>query len=164
MTEAISATARLEGILRDKITDEPYFRGDGPLAVAERQIADERRRDAEYGDHPRPPAYWRDLPTATHRIRGGRAVCDGNLGSQCHSYPACDMHESWPCGCEYVQHSECWAIAWLDAVDLTDTAYDEALDRRDPDTLEWPDGEIEYEWDGDGVLWNYATDPEGQAA
>lgn len=110
-------------------------------------------------DYPRTPDHVKVLPVASHSIRDGRAVCNGDRGSKCHWYPGDDCeHESWPCGHEYVAHDECWIIQWLDAVPLEDTATDDALDARD-DELTWPDGDIDWEFDYEWVTWWY-LDPE----
>lgn len=101
------------------------------------------------------PEWVKYLPEARHSIRDERAVCEGDRGNRCHWYPTCDDHESWPCGCDYVAHDECWMIPWLDAGTLVDTAFDSALEARDDDTLEFPDGPIICEWDGEFVLWDY---------
>ena len=104
---------------------------------------------------PRTPEHVTALPPAMHRIRDGRAVCDGDRGSGCHWYPGDDCdHEDWPCGHPYVAHDQCWIIGWIDAVDLIDTATDDAAAMRNDD-LEWPDGIIEWEWTGDYIVWSY---------
>jgi hypothetical protein len=144
-------------------TDEDpqfLFKGDGPLALAEREAAWRAEGERILASQPRVPDAVKALPLATHRLVDGRAVCDGGEGSKCHWYPACDEHEEWPCGCDYVAHAECRVLPWLNSYDLEDSAYDEALERRDPETLTFPDGEIEWEWEGEFVLWNYADNPD----
>lgn len=107
---------------------------------------------------PETPAHVAALPQATHRIVDGRPVCDGGIGTTCHWWPdAADCeHESFPCGHEYVFHEDCWIIDWLAATDLEDSARDDANDHRDDD-LRWPNGVIDWEWDGDYVLWWYVS-------
>lgn len=101
------------------------------------------------------------LSTATHRIRGGVAMCDGDSTSKCHWRPDCGSCETFPCGHEYVDHGECWIVPWINASDLEDSAMSSALERYDPDhpldASPWPDGLIEWEWDGDYVTWTYVT-------
>jgi hypothetical protein len=112
------------------------------------------------------PEWMKLIPTATHAIRDGQPVCNGDRTNRCHWYPTCDRHESWPCGCEYTAHDECWVLPWLTAAELADTALDSALERRDDDSLDFPDGLIEWEWEGECVLWEYAAEPpvDGQVA
>jgi hypothetical protein len=108
-------------------------------------------------DDPTTPAFVEAMPEGKHRIENGRAVCEGGIANRCHWYPdsACD-HESWPCGHEYVFHEECWLMSWLQAVDLMDTAEDSALDERiGEDGVDWPNGDIAYEWHYDYVTWSY---------
>lgn len=114
------------------------------------------------------PLALAEAASAEHWIKAGRAVCLGDRSSKCHTYPACD--------CEYweideatlkhehpdVQHDECWLIPWLDTGDLEDTATDEAASRRDRETLEFPDGEIFWEWEGEYAIWGYAHGGEPQ--
>jgi hypothetical protein len=114
------------------------------------------------------PAHVEALQNATHRIVDERPVCTGGREAKCHWYPDVDdcVHESWPCGHEYVFHEECWIIVWLDACGLSDTAEDSAYEARvddDGEDLRWPNGVIDYEWCGDYVTWSYASidpDPE----
>jgi hypothetical protein len=146
---------------------EAMYKGDGPLAVAERQRlleeAEAERWQRLEAERPTTPEHVKLRPLAAHRIVGGHAVCDGDRERKCHWYPACDDHELWPCGCEYVAHDECWIVPWINASSLDDSCYDDALDRRDPETLGFPDGEIEWEWEGEFVLWNYAGESEASA-
>lgn len=106
------------------------------------------------------PAHVRALATATHRIRDGRAVCDGDATARCHWWPdpaVCD-YEQFPCGHDYIDHGECWIIQWLDAGALDDTATGNAPDRYNPDLLGgFPDGLITWTWEDDYVTWDYDT-------
>lgn len=105
-------------------------------------------------ENPETPDHVRALLTCTHRISDGRAVCDGDRTSRCHWYPDDCGCEYWPCGHEYVAHDRCWILDWLNAGELYDVDIDEG-EHRDPETLEYPDGLIEWEWGGEGVLWRY---------
>jgi hypothetical protein len=128
------------------------FKGDGPLAAAEREaIAAEQLRQRQEADAKH--------PLAEHWIKDGRAVCLGDSHSRCHFYPGCECEE-WSDDHEHasVEHDECWMIPWIDSTDLEDSAYDDAIERRDPETVEFPDGEIEPEWEGEFVIWNYVDD------
>lgn len=108
---------------------------------------------------PQTPDYVLALPAATHRIRDGVAVCDGDGGSRCHWYPGDDCHdEEFPCGHDYVEHLECWIIQWINASDLEDSARYVAYARRDAETLEWDDGVISWYWETDHVTWDYAEE------
>ncbi|MCC2031814.1 hypothetical protein [Microbacterium allomyrinae] len=116
-------------------------------------------------EDPTEPEAVAALPLATHRIRNGRAVCDGGRDHRCHWYPSCDC-DAWPCGHEYVFHSDCWIIGWLDepANALDDSATDDTWDHHIYDegsitTGRWPDGVIDWEWQGpgEGVTWSYAS-------
>lgn len=123
----------------------------------------------EPDDDPSTPAHVEALAEATHRIRDERPVCDGGIESKCHWWPdptECD-HEAFPCGHEYVFHDDCWIIQWLEATDLGDTCDDTAFDLRidDGDAGRWPNGVIDWEWEGDYVTWSYASVdpvPEGE--
>lgn len=96
-----------------------------------------------------------------HRIQDGRAVCLGDPTSKCHTYPDCEC-DFWDVdeitGKHHhpdVSNEECWVLPWINDVGLEDSAWDEAMDRRDPETLEFADGEIAYEWEGDYATWHY---------
>lgn len=104
----------------------------------------------EYETWTAPPAI-KALPDAVHRLVGEVAICDGDSESKCHWWPECD-HETFLCGHEYVDHGECWIIQWLNGFDLYDLDMDEG-EHRDPETLEYPDGVIETQWEGDYMLW-----------
>lgn len=106
-----------------------------------------------------------DLATATHQITWTHGVatfhCDGDQASECHNYPACDC-ESWEMDTPddepthhrhpEVPQAECWITPWLNNTPVEDT-YSEL-------TLHVPqhDGLIEWEWEGEGVLWTYAAE------
>lgn len=97
------------------------------------------------------------FPEVQHRIEGGVFVCPGDENASCHQYPECDgEHESWPCGCAYVSHAECWIKPWIAASSLADS-HDEGADDLGYLLLDedFPDGDVETQWDGDYVLWNY---------
>lgn len=104
------------------------------------------------------------FPEAQHRIEGGKFVCPGDENARCHQYPGCDgEHETWPCGCEYVSHAECWMKPWIDAGSLADS-HDEGADDYGHLLLDedFPDGDIETRWEYEYVLWNYAGTPDQQ--
>lgn len=120
------------------------------------------QQPAPVEDHdPQTPWYVAALAEGTHRIVDERAVCDGGGDSRCHWWPDSDVcdHETFPCGHEYVYHDDCWIIQWIDAAGLGDTATDETHDARvnDGDNLRWPNGTIDYEFDGDYLIWWYLT-------
>lgn len=97
------------------------------------------------------------FPEVQHRIEGGVFVCPGDENARCHQYPGCDgEHESWPCGCEYVSHAECWMKPWIDASSLADS-HDEGADDLGYLLLDedFPDGDVESRWEHEYVLWNY---------
>lgn len=100
------------------------------------------------------------FPEVQHRIESGMFVCPGDEGAWCHQYPGCE-HEEWPCGCEYTAHSECWIEPWINASTLADS-HDEGADDLGYLLLQedFPDGDVETQWHGDYVLWNYVlSDP-----
>jgi hypothetical protein len=80
--------------------------------------------------------------------------CDGDKRADCHQYPECD-DEFWPCGHPFVAHESCWKVnfvqeapdeLWFDGGELIDE-------------IPKVDGEIEFDWDGDQLLWCYAFNP-----
>lgn len=94
------------------------------------------------------------FPEVQHRIENGRFVCPGDEESRCHQYPDCDDHESWPCGCDYVPHAECWIKPWIDATDLCDsyagTEHELLLSNDD-----FPDGDVSWSWTDEWVTFDY---------
>lgn len=94
-------------------------------------------------------------PDAPHRISNGRFVCDGDEKSRCHRYPSCD-HEEWPCGCEYVEHATCWIAPWITAGDLADSYVGSQVTALSDD--EFPDGVLEWTWEGEYLTWTYADE------
>ncbi|WP_417556134.1 hypothetical protein [Microbacterium sp.] len=123
------------------------------------RVAGRDREPKPLPDGPRVP----DLsafPRVQHRIEGGKFVCPGDQNSWCHRYPGCDgEHEYWPCGCEYVGHAECWIKPWIDATDLADNyaGVEHELLLRDED---FPDGDVDWTWEGEYVTFDYAPDRE----
>lgn len=109
------------------------------------------------------PADVLAAPRAVHRIVDGQPVCDGDQGSYCHLHPDCD-HDFWPCGCDYNPHDTCWMLWWLDG-NLRDTCTDETGDRALEDGS-FPDGEFDWEWEHEYVIWWYLDEatPESAAA
>ncbi|WP_156759541.1 hypothetical protein [Microbacterium karelineae] len=91
------------------------------------------------------------FPTVQHRIEKGRFVCPGDETASCHQYPACD-HETWPCGCDYVPHADCWIKPWIDGSDLVDSYAGDEPYLRDEDL---PDGDATWTFEGDYVLFDY---------
>lgn len=92
-------------------------------------------------------------PEATHRIRDGRFICDGDENSRCHQYPGDECeHEGWPCGHEYRSHAECWVAEYVIAADLDDS-YGGEIGRS-----HFPDGPATWSWEGDYVLWEYVDE------
>lgn len=105
------------------------------------------------------------FPEVQHRIEGGQFICPGDENARCHRYPGCDgEHDTWPCGCEYIGHAACWVKPWIDASDLADShneGADDCAALRDED---FPDGDVEWEWECEYVLWNYVTHPKDSEA
>jgi len=96
------------------------------------------------------------FPEVQHRIEDGRFVCPGDEKSRCHRYPDCDesLHDRWPCGCEYVAHSECWIQPWIEASSLADS-HDEADGFGGLRDADFPDGDVSWSWEYDYVLFRY---------
>lgn len=111
-------------------------------------------------DYPTVPDFVKAMPDATHRLVDQAFVCEGGEAHKCHWYPDDCECGYWPCGHDYTFHERCWQADWFDAMDLLDTDIDEG-EHRDPETLRYPDGEIETEWEGECVLWSYV--PAGSA-
>jgi len=95
------------------------------------------------------------FPEVQHRIESSVFVCPGDETARCHQYPGCE-HDEWPCGCEYTAHAECWIKPWIDGSCLADS-HDEDADDLGYLLLDadFPDGDVETQWHGDYVLWNY---------
>lgn len=125
--------------------------------VREGRVPDPMRIPAE-PERPTVPDFVKAMPEATHRLIGGRFVCDGDEANRCRWYPDDCGCEYWPCGHDYTAHDRCWMADWFDGFDLIDTDIDEG-EHRDPETLVYPDGEIECEWGGEAVLWRYVSEP-----
>jgi hypothetical protein len=109
-----------------------------------------------------------DHPATTHRIKDGQAVCDGDATTACHYFPDCE--------CEYwsfdhdeehqpAEHPYCWVTPWINSSDLEDSFDGETLPGLDGpcDERPWPDGLIEWTWEGEYVLWHYAAEQTAEA-
>lgn len=102
---------------------------------------------------------WRYLD---HWIRDGRFVCTAPREAHCHTYPVCEceywdpkLHGDVPApGHESVHNDECWIKPWIDSSTLDDSYY--GPNGEDAHGMEFPDGPVEHEWNGDDVLWHYA--------
>jgi hypothetical protein len=97
-----------------------------------------------------------------HQIKDGAFVCLADSEASCHHYPDCEC-ESWSeeHDAEHppVQHETCWLESWFDAIPLEDMyVAEEAVGP----VLghQFPDGPIDWEWDGDGIEWHYADGTE----
>lgn len=100
------------------------------------------------------------FPSVQHRIEGGKFICPGDENAWCHQYPEDDCdHEYWPCGHEFTSHAECWIKPWIDATDLADSyaGVEHELLLRDED---FPDGDVDWTWEGEYVTFDYAPDRE----
>lgn len=106
-----------------------------------------------------------EYPEVQHRIEDGAFVCPGDENARCHRYPGCDgEHESWPCGCEYVAHAECWMKPWIDASYLRDSHADGVDGVDHISDAEFPDGDVMAWWEDEYVLWAYTDQDEAEGA
>lgn len=95
---------------------------------------------------------WSDAGEATF-------VCRGDRTASCHRFPDCDWdddhddHEH-----PNVEHDEaCWVLSWLTACEPEDTYSSMAAPTETLGDVPQRNEAIDYEWDGDGLTWWYAS-------